>query len=165
MVEFLKGDGAAIMAVFIGAIIAATLIANIGDQVNLATSTFDKVNLTVTVGAVNSSTDLDGREVVGTPLITNGSNADISTQIPVVTGVGTNGLLTVQIQPNDTSVNFVGQLVNLTYTYNPDGYINNSGGRSITLLILIFAALAIVVFVIVMFIKKGSMGELMRSSR
>ena len=48
---------------------------------------------------------------------------------------------------------------------NPDGYIGNAGGRSIAALITILSALAIVVFVIVVLFKFGSIEGLINRSR
>ena len=64
---------------------------------------------------------------------------------------------------NDTASDFAGTSVNVTYNFRPDGYLNNSGARSVSLLIIIFAALALMVFVVAIFIKHGSMGSLMNS--
>ncbi len=131
---------------------------SIGDQINLETNTFTDENITVTVPAVNATLDVTGRELVTETSILNSTNASqTAVGLFLQTGTGTNGLLSVQLAANDTASGIVGNSVNLTYTYNPDGYISDSGGRALTNLILIFAALAILVFVIVVFIKQGSM--------
>ncbi|KKL59488.1 hypothetical protein LCGC14_2214870 [marine sediment metagenome] len=138
---------------------------SIGDQINLETNTFPATNVTVTVPAVNATTDITGRELITEIEIVNASSLGNNTAVVglfLQTGTGTNGLLSVQLAANDTASGIVGVSVNTSYTYNPDGYVSDSGGRAITLLILIFAALAILVFVVVVFIKQGSMGELMR---
>ena len=137
---------------------------SIGDQINLETNTFTALNTTVTIPAVNGTVDVTGRELITELDIINSTNisSGILVGLFLQTGTGTNGLLSVQLVANDTASGIVGDGVNVSYTYNPDGYISDSGGRAITLLILIFASLAILVFVVVVFIKQGSMGELMR---
>ncbi|KKK63034.1 hypothetical protein LCGC14_2998340, partial [marine sediment metagenome] len=75
------------------------------------------------------------------------------------------GLLSVQLVFNDTGADFEGTDINVSYTANPDGYISDSGGRSVTRLILIIGALAIVIFVIVIFIMEGSLGKLMGKTK
>lgn len=161
-----EGDFKAIMIVFIGSIIAATLIVSIADQTNLETNTFVNQNQTVTAGAVNATVDTIGRELIGTGSTKNATNAtgldQIGLGVFLQTGTGTNGLRTVQLVVNDTGSAFAGESINVSYTYNPDGYISSAGARSITNLIVLFAALAALVFVIVSFMKDGSMGRLIR---
>jgi len=148
MADF-KTDGKTIFTIFVGAIIAATLIVAIADQVNLTTSTFRVDNVTVTAPAVNATLDLTGRELISRLGITNESQPNLTNQLTLQTGTGTTGLRSVQLTINDTSSNYAGVSVNVSYTYNPDGYVSDPGGRSITLLITLFAALAILIFVIV----------------
>ncbi len=169
MADF-KGDGKAIFAVFIGAIIAATLIVAIADQVNLTTNTFNVDNVTVVVPAVNATLDLTGRGLVTRVFITNTSSTNASNlinipQLTLQTGTGTNGLRSVQLFTNDSSTNDVGNSVNVSYTYEPDGYISDVSGRAVTNLILLFGALAILIFVIVIFIRDGTLGKMIRNER
>ena len=52
--------------------------------------------------------------------------------------------------------------VNVSYTANPDGFVGG-GARNVTLLITLFSALAILVFVIVMLFKpETSLSQLMK---
>jgi hypothetical protein len=149
--------------VFIGAIITATFIVAIANQVNLSTNTFSRLNATAIAPAVNTTLDITGRELVGTGFVINTSNrTDTANGVILQTGIGSDGLLHVQLRVNDTGSRFSGQSVNVSYTFNPDGYVSEQGGRTITTLILLFSALAIVVFVIIMFIKHASLGDLMR---
>lgn len=163
-----QGDGKAIFVVFVGAIVAAVLIGAIATQVNLETNTFAIVNETTTLGAVNVSVDLTGREFIeGTDRIINDSDDTINDyhengiNIETITSA-TTGLRTVAVTVNDTNVSMASHTANISYEYRPDGYISTAGGRSITNLIVLFSALAIVIFVIVVFIKHGAMGELIR---
>lgn len=160
-------DGKAIFMVFVGAIIALVLIFVIADQVNLTTTTIEEVNTTVTANAPNVTLDVRGRQLISSINIFNTTN--ISQNLgerfgaSLQTGISTtSGLLSVQLVFNDTGVNFEGEEVNVSYTANPDGYISDSGGRSVTKLILIFAALAILIFTVVVFIQFGFLGELLR---
>lgn len=169
MVSF-SSDGKAIMMVFIGALVAAVFLGTIADSVFTETNILSRINNTVTFsGTANSSLDIEGRELVSTIEIYNATNSSkgltsSTSGVFLQTGTSsTTGLLTVQIVVNDTAVAYIGEPINVTYTYKPDGYLNNAGARSISTLILIFGALAIVVFIIVTFIKFGSMGQLIRS--
>lgn len=161
----LQGDGSAILKVFIGAIIALTFIISIADSTFDQTNTLEQVNTTVTIPAINATTDLGGRTLIIANNVLNATdNATITTGVSLQTGVGTNGLQTVQITTNDTATGFVGTTARISYTYQPDGYLSNGGARSITGLIIIFSAVAIFVFVVVVFIKNGSLGKLMGRS-
>ncbi len=172
---FNNNDFFVILTIFIGAIIGATFMLPIGDQVNAQTSTFNTVNLTVTAPAAGNGTlDLVGRELVGTAILNNATSAETNESTYVITGsnftvatrTGTNGLLTVQLILNDTgeASGWASQSVNITYEYIPDGYVSDSGGRSVTRLIVLFAALALLVFVVVL-LMKGSLGEIIRKKK
>ena len=167
MVDIKSGDLKAIMIVFIGLIVTAVLISTIADTTFTQTNTLENVNATATVAAINGTTDLKGRTLLdsGTIDVYNQSAAAVSwiNNLTIQTGISaTTGLQSVQLFTHDNATDLVGLSVNVTYSFEPDGYANNSGTRSITLLIVIFAALAMVVFVLVPFIKDGSMGRLMR---
>ncbi len=175
MVEVLKGDGAAILSVFVGALIAIVIIAAIGTAVVASTETGTVVNLTFTPSNVNVTPGTlltPGRDVLaGTVLITNETgttgNTDIGTaaRYSIQNFVANDGLVHSYLVTNSSAGPDGGYnvSVNLSYEYRGTGYINDSGGRAIAGLITLFAALAIVVFVIVVFVKRGSMGPLLRS--
>jgi len=158
-----KMNIAFIVMIFVGAIVAATIIVNIADQTNLLTNTFPATNTTVTVPAVNATTDLTGRELLTEIEIVNATGANNTDIVGLFlrTGTGTNGLRSVQLVANDTASGIVGVSVNTSYTYNPDGFVSTAGGRSITNLIPLFAALAIVIFIIVMLFKSEAMINLL----
>ncbi len=160
----IKGDGKAIFGIFIGAIIAVVFIATIADSVFTQTSTFTSTNQSVTAPAVNATLDLKGRELLSELESYNATNATRQRTDGVIlqTALGSDGLLTVQMTLNDTGADFAASPVNVSYTYNPDGYLSNGGARSIQLLVVIMAALAIVIFVIVVAVKEGSLGDLIR---
>ncbi len=162
MVSF-NTDGKAIFIVFIGAIVALALIATIFQSTSEQTTTIAANNITVTAAAVNTTLDLTGRELISEITIVNSSNGTQSfagAGASLQTGIGSNGLLSVQLILNDTAAGVAGEDVDISYTANPDGYISDAGARSVTLLIGLFAALAILVFVLVVLIKEGSLGKL-----
>lgn len=66
--------------------------------------------------------------------------------------VDTDGTLVPRLQVNVNGFN--GTSMNVSYTTQPDGYISDSGARSVTLLIVIFAALAIAVIALAPAIKE-----------
>lgn len=166
MVNFKDGNLVAILLGFIGVIIAVTFLISIANQVNLETNTFEVINGTVVApSAINGTTDLTGRELVTQIEVYNATNfTDPTNGVFLRTGTGTNGLRSVQLFVNETGEPYLGFNINVTYTYNPDGFLSDGVTRNIANLIPLFAALAALVFIIVIFISKGSMGELIRGT-
>ena len=157
-----KTDGMTILMVFVGVIITATLIVSIADQV-VGDTTTQTLLSTLTAPAVNSTLDITGRDLVTSTSIVNASNiSQTATGVTLQDAIGTSGLKTVQLTTADTGAAFAGTSVNVTYTFNPDGFINGAGARSITNLVIIFGALAILIFAITRFIDTGSLGDFIR---
>ena len=160
----LNSDGKMIFAIFIGAIITVVFLGSIADSVFLQTNTFSVSNNTVTAPAINGTLILEGRELVSgtTPSVVNTTAHEIQDQGVTVTDGLISGVQTVFLSVNDSSVPNNGSSVNVTYEFNPDGYLKSSSDRSVARLVIITGALAILVFVIVVMIKFGSFGKLLR---
>ncbi len=157
-----KADGKMIFMIFVGLIITAVFIASIADSVSDQTSLTTLTNGTFTSAAVNSSVTLPGRANTTTITIVNASNAsqDFSANFTVDTS-DAQGVLGVFLVTRDvTGVGFPAVSINVSYTYEPSGFLQNSGARNIAALIVIMSALAMVVFVVVMIFKFGSIREL-----
>ncbi len=148
--------GRAILVMFIGAIVATVFLGSIATTIVGDTSTITRANTTLVIPVVNTTTSLDGREIVGSMIVINLTGADVSTTFDTTDKL-VNGLLTVAITSNDTSVDRTspGTNINVSYTANPDGFVGATA-RGVTLLILIFAALAILIFVIVILFDRNS---------
>ena len=85
---------------------------------------------------------MNGQAVVGTLVAHNITDTVTAGNFTVLDNqINSAGVLTTQLQA-DTAY-FDGETVLLNYTYEPDGYISSSGGRSLASLIIVFAALAI----------------------
>jgi len=165
MAQSLQGDGKLIFTIFIGAIITVVLLASIADSVFTQVNTATGTNISFTGGAINVSVAIEGRQLLVATSVINGTNITLIRQ-GVILGTGTvNGIQTVTATINDTAGDLTGSLMNATYTYNPDGFIDDGGGRNITNLIPLFSALAILVFVIVVLFKQGSFSELIGRGR
>ncbi len=164
MANSLQGDGKAIFTFFVGAIIAIVFLASFADSIFTQTTTFTETNTSVTVLAINTSLALTGRDLNTATSVINGTNISLITHGLLIDSGLVNSVRTVRLTANDSASDLVGTLVNVTYDYNPDGFIGIAGGRSIALLILIISALAILVFSVVTFIKDGSLGALMGRS-
>ena len=158
----LKGDFKAIMIGFIGVIVAVVFIASISNTISLQTTTQSNLNQTVTAPAVNGTLDLIGRELVGSATVVNSTSGAVlpSANLTVSNQIGSIGLLTVQLTTNDAGADYAGAPVNVSYNYLADGALTG-GANAIQKTVLIFAALAILVFIIVMFMEEGSLGKLM----
>ncbi len=161
-----KMDGKALLIVFIGAIIAVTFLQTIGDSVFAQTNTASVTNVTVTAPAINATLDLTGRTLIGTGTVVNASNeSSPNNGLIIQTGIGTTGLQSVQLTVNDTAGSYDGITVNVSYSFEPDGYLQETSTRAVALLVVLFAALAILIFVIVILIRDGSLGKLMRGEK
>ena len=160
-----KSDGMMIFGIFIGVIITAVLIGTIGDSIFDQTNTREVLNVSVTTPAAqNTSVELLGRTLVGTMNLENLTGDDVSQFFIRDTRLGTDGLLHVTITSNGTSGvgNTLGQAVNTSYVYEPIGHAVNASDSNMIRLILIFAALAILIFAITMLFKSESMQDLLR---
>ena len=155
-------DGKMIFMIFLGAIIATAIIAPIANQVVANTQTITVPNTTVTIPiTANGTLDLQGRALLTTITIGNSTNnlRDEGYSLRTATS-STTGLRTVQLIANDSRFYTTGsQSISVSYTADPDGYVSEAGARAITILIVLFSALAILIFVIVM-LYKGSFGKL-----
>lgn len=163
MARFGNGDFLGLVMIFIGTIIALTMILNIADSTNQDNVVVTNVTLTP-AKVVNNSVEVTGRELVGSATIANetdlivlGNNFSTSSKL------GSDGLLSIFIKTLDGAgeEGFNATALNLTYTYIPDGTVN-AVTKPIMSLIVLFSALAIVVFGIVM-LWKGSLGNLIRT--
>lgn len=162
MVKSLQGDGKAIFVFFVGVIITVVFLAAVANSVFTQTTTASATNLTFTVSAINTSLAITGRDLITATSVINATNLTLINEGVIISDGIVAGVKTVTLTANDTASDLVGTEVNATYTYNPDGYIANAGGRSIADLIPIFAALAILVFGFVAFVKSGTLGALLR---
>ena len=151
-----------IMGIFIAVIVALVLFQTSADQTAGVTTTYRVDNQTVTAPTVTAKyTDLAGvQTVIGTYSITNATSGEVllSSNMTLVQRVASDGLLGVSLYNKQPSYN--SQSVNLTYTYGPDGYVEDSGARSIVAIITLLSALAIAVAVMLPSVRE-SMKDMM----
>lgn len=142
----------AFLTIFIGIIVALILLGGISPFLGVTRNSVTAVNHTYTIANTTTPTDLAGQELLSTPIVTNATaDADVITATGnyiIDEGISaTTGLKTVQFVWDVAGSNRSGMTaINISYDYGADGYIENSAGRSMVLLIPIFAALAIIVF-------------------
>lgn len=139
------------LIMFIGIIVALTLISggitkNVANVVNTETV----VNASVTLPANTSSLTLSGQAVSSVILI-NETGGD-GTVVPASNYTVTNydvstGTIRAKLVTNGNTP-WQGQKVNISYVYEPLGYAKEASTRAITSLILVFAALGVISFVL-----------------
>lgn len=151
MAKMKSTDGMMIMAIFVGAIIAVTFMSPIGDAVFNTRNLVTQTNETRTTAAVNATITLSGRANTTPVTVVNASDGTDWTANFTVTSTDSVGNLVVFLETTQAASDAgqAAQSANLTYTYEPQGYLRDSGSRGITALIVIMSALAIVIFVIV----------------
>ncbi len=136
-----------ILVVFIGVIVALVIYTAISTQVGVITTTIDPVNVTYTAPAAGATIDLNGQELIGTPVVTNETGGVIVVaNYTIAEGISSTTSQKSILFTTDADSEIGGQTINVSVEYGGEGYIASSSGRSIALLIPIFAALAIVVF-------------------
>ena len=161
-----QNDFTALIAIFVGLIIATVLLASVADSVFEQTNTITVTNESVVVGAINVSVATTGRDLVGVGTVSNSTNASQGQFLGLIVGEGNiNGAKTIFLTANDTASDQVGETVNVSYTANPDGFLTESGTRSIVTLVVLFGALAALVFIIVVLIARGSFSQIMSKNR
>ncbi len=149
--------------IFIGVIFAVALLVPSADQVFNLTNTFNNTNETVTAPAINETITLTGRSLTGaTPVVRNSTGTSLQNEGVFVTDGLINGVQTVFLQVNDSGVPNNGTSVNVTYFFVPDGFVPGAGGLLLGLVVL-FGTLAVLVFVVVMVMKEGSMKDFMQN--
>jgi len=146
-----------ILLTAIGLIAALVMYQAIVAQIGASTTTVSAVNESYTMGAVETYVDLNGQDYLSTQYISNETsglaletnNYTIDDGISETTSSKTVRIVLVEDSP------YAGEVVNISYTYGPEGYINSSGGRALALLIAIFSALAIAVTALVPALRSG----------
>lgn len=143
---------------FIGIIVSLILLQATYGDIGTTTGRSYLVNYTITTNG-NNPVDIVGQELFDTPIVVNrtGQQVVASGNYTISEGVSSaTGLKTIQYRSTgqqaawNTSVQ-----VNVSYLYGAQGYIDDAAGRSVTLLIPIMSALAIVAFALILGYRKG----------
>lgn len=161
MIKNKKGQISAgvILVIFVGVVCALALIPAIATQVEQTTransGTVTVTNSTITTPANGAVISLTGQELVGTPIVTNSSEGTV-----IAAG---NYTIAECIRASDglkgicyttKSTYGAARSYNISYAYYPDGYADDGASRSIMGLILIFAMIAIAIFVLYPIMKE-----------
>lgn len=145
-----------LVAIAVGIIVCLTLYVGMSDSFGKTTKTLTMNNVTFTAPAIGSCIDLRGQELIDTPVVKNATVGD--TVVPATNYTITESVSTVdnlkRIRYCTVGAEGIGDK-NISYTYGPEGYIEDSGARSITSLIAIMAILAVIVFALYPTLKSG----------
>lgn len=160
----MKGDGGAIIGVFLIAILGIVFLSAVSDDVFTGTKTLTITNTTVTLPtAVGGTLELNGRDLVSTTAIVNATGSDISGNVSLSDGLGSDGTKTVLLTLDGLSIDGTeinGTSANVSYVAIPDGAVTGSSATLMDL-VVILGALGILILVIVVLIKRGYLGKLM----
>ena len=165
-----KSDGKILLTMFVGVIIALTLVSPIADNIFNSTNTLTYLNATFTMPTTaNTSTTITGRELITGLAITNATVPNSTDLIGpakfIILRTGNvSGGYRVELFMNDTAVakGYAGRSVNVSYSFKPEGYTDSSGTQGIMRVILIVVALAVLVYSIVVFMQSDRVKEFMR---
>jgi hypothetical protein len=139
-----------IIGIFVTIIVVLALFQSSAQNMSAAVNTLVLDNKSYTAPASEVTIDLLGQELLSTPVVINGTSeaAVPTTNYTIAEGISTTTGLKV-IQYTSHAIGYAGEPVNITYTYGADGYIEDSGARSVAGIILIFAALAVAIVALV----------------
>lgn len=132
-----------IILVFVGVVVGVALLLQSAGYIGTMTETDAIANQTITFPTNDSSTTLEltGQNIVGDAIVTNASDGAVvnAANYTISQGLGADGqtavLLTADAEYTGTA--------NISYTYEPDGYVTTGAGRAMAGLIILFAAMGI----------------------
>lgn len=141
----------------VAVIVCLTLLTGgITQGVSTLQNTVQLRNYSVVSAASGSSVNIPYQALNGVIIQNATSGAVIpATNYTVTNYVVNNGVLVTTLTSKAGADGFQGKAVNVTAVAEPFGYDTNAGGRAISGLIIIFAAIALVVAVMVPVIKNG----------
>lgn len=140
------GLGVTILSFIVIIVGLAIYSGGIAPNVGTLTQTKTNTNKTITApSAAGQSVFIDGQRIIGSLVALNASNSsqvlptsNYTVQSDVSTGV-------LRLQFTLLAGNgYAGKPLNVSYQYEPEGYISDAGARSVTSLIGIMTALAVV---------------------
>ena len=144
-----------LLIAFVGIIIGIALFQVVSQTVGDATNTYDVAN--ASLSSVNATYSLTGQSVSSVVVYNTTGDAIVSSgNYTIANNQVVDGTLTARITVEADAI-YQGGDWEVSYTYEPDGYIDSAGGRGVALLIPIFAALAIAVLALVPAFRNGVM--------
>ena len=144
------------ISIMVGVILLIAVAQQVGITLDSASYNTSSGDAAYTAPADGETIDLEGQELLSTPLVINGTgdnvvntaNYTIDEGVSVTTGVKT-------IRYTASGSTYDGDAINISYDYGPDGYVENSGARGMIGMIVVFFALAIAIIAIEPTIRSG----------
>jgi hypothetical protein len=136
------------IAVIVGLILFQAVATNVEKGTRAVTGVIDVENITLSAGALNAIVEVTGQELVTTRSVSNATDGVLiaATNYSLAectrTSDGLKGICFKRVGTDTTGI------VNVSYTYYPDGYIDNSGARSIAGIIVLLSAIGIAIVVL-----------------
>jgi hypothetical protein len=142
------GMMSALLVVFVGVVAALALYSATLPFIGQTTLTSNLVNRTFTAPASGATIDLVGQELLGDPIVTNATSGALvpTTNYTISEARSTVDGLKRITYTTATNGLYNSRSVNISYNFGPEGYIDSGGGRAMTNLIVILAAMAIGIF-------------------
>lgn len=145
------------LTVMISIIVGVALLSGggVSSGVGELTQTYTLANQTLTAASVaGGNITLAGRELVGSIIVINTTGGQVVTSnFTTFNNKLVNGERVLQLQVNGAP--HLGQPVSASYTYEGKGYVDESGTRALTSLILVFAALAVALIAFIPVFQSG----------
>lgn len=152
------------LTVIVGLVLFGASVQNIGQSTTLARQNTSSGSAALVIGTPGVSQNLEGKFVdTSTFLAINQTNGATiaSGNYTILNNRIVNGELRAVINASGERA-VAGQQWNVSYTFQPVGYIPDAGGRSIAGLIAIFMALGIMVVALIPTLRSGVMDLLGR---
>ena len=153
-----KGQVASVGAfilLFVGLVVGLSLVAPSAQNLSNVVNTAVILNQTITFPTNTTAVVLVGQRVTNVAVQNSTSNVDVPATNYTITNYGLSSTGTLQATIiGVTATAYSGQPVNISYTYEPLGYAKEQGSRTVTNLIILFAALAILGFTFYYLFKK-----------
>lgn len=146
------------IAIVVGAIMLNPIASNVEQGTRANTGVMAVNNQTIT-GVLNTNLELTGQELVAVSYVTNHTTgaiipaANYTVKECVRTSDGMKGICYKPTSAADAEGTGCGK-VNISYTYYPNGYMDDAASRTIFPLVILFVCLALALFVLVPIINK-----------
>lgn len=156
------------IGLFVLAMIGVVLMIEVSNVTTQNSSLYTNTNQSLAGTANGVNTTLSGKNFQGTPVVVNRSlqgvnfsalNAGSYTVVQRIR----NGKQVVEFQLLNNS--FASQPLNITYTWEPEGYIEDSGGRNVFVLILVVMAFALIAWVLAELYKMDGIRDMLSIGR
>lgn len=137
------------IAIIVGMVLMQPIASNVEQGTQTVTGATTVLNVSYT-GILNTAVELVGQELVTTIAVINNTNISVDV-------AAANYTIAECVRPSDSlkgicytaSGTDAADTVNISYSYYPEGYMDDAGSRAIYNLVILLAALAIAVIVLI----------------